>query len=293
MSTLLYHTGALGDFVTTIPAIHYYKRRNTGAPITLLGKPAIGMLAKDVGLIDDWLDIDNPKYLPLFHDTFSRGAGEFLSSFTTAILFTGPGSPIAENISKSGITRLFLQPPFPSIPVHVIDYHLSLFGDLETMVASDKVPAIVPSATSFASAETILPADKPRHVAIHPGSGSAKKNWPFDRFLYVAEYFRSKKIPVLWIKGPAEDGFGFPSHDMIVDNLPLPLLAALLYRCRRYIGNDSGVTHLAAAAGCPTITLWGPSDQIVWGTRGRKVSIVKKTDGTFQEIPWERIIERL
>lgn len=301
MSTLLFHTGALGDFVTTIPAIQYYKKQNPEEKITLLGKPAIGKFAKDIGLIDDWLDVDGQKFLPLFYDDFSGEAQRLLSAFSAAILFTGADAPISKNIAQSGIQRIFRQPPFPTSPQHIIDYHLSLFCNPETLAESDKIPVIIPPAEAFVSSENKFPADKSKPIAIHPGSGSKKKNWPFDRFLQVAGFFRSKEVPVLWIKGPAEDGFDFPQEDTIAADQPISVLAALLSRCAAYIGNDSGVTHLAAATGCRTVAVWGPSDLLVWGPRGKKVSIinqdmlsgVKMKDGAFQGIPWERIVELL
>jgi ADP-heptose:LPS heptosyltransferase len=57
-------------------------------------------------------------------------------------------------------------------------------------------------------------------------------------------------------------------------SLPLPVLAARLAQCRLYVGNDSGVTHLAAATGCPTVALFGESDPRVWAPRGERVTVL-------------------
>jgi ADP-heptose:LPS heptosyltransferase len=157
--------------------------------------------------------------------------------------------------------------------MQVIDYHLSLFCKPESLGDSEKIPHIVPSAEAFAAAKTLIPPCS-RPIALHPGSGSRKKNWPFDRFLAIADHLRSHRIPVLWIRGPAEELFDYPSGDFTATNLPLPVLAALLSQCRACVGNDSGVTHLAAAVGCPTVAIFGPSDPVVWGPRGRNVIIV-------------------
>lgn len=299
--TLVYHTGALGDFITTIPAIHYYKMLNPGNPVTLLGKPAIGKFAKDIGLLANWLDVDSTRFLPLFYDSFSDSAQNLLADFTTAILFTGPDSSIVKNIEQSAVNKIFQQPPFPASPMHIIDYHLSLFCDPATIAESEKIPTIVPAADAFSSIKKFLLPDSKKPIAIHPGSGSKKKNWPFGRFLQVADFFRSQQIPVLWIKGPAEESFVFPSTDRVASHLSFAELAALLANCRSYLGNDSGVTHLAAAVGCRTVVVWGPSDPVVWSPLGKNVSIinqkflreVKRCGETFQEIPLECIIELL
>ena len=58
-----------------------------------------------------------------------------------------------------------------------------------------------------------------------------------------------------------------------VTNLSLTELAALLKRCMVCVGNDSGVTHMAAAVGTPVVALFGPTDPRVWGPRGNRVHI--------------------
>jgi ADP-heptose:LPS heptosyltransferase len=57
-------------------------------------------------------------------------------------------------------------------------------------------------------------------------------------------------------------------------SLPLPLLAALLESCALFVGNDSGVSHLAAAVGTPVICLFGPSDHAIWAPRGKHVCVI-------------------
>jgi len=49
-----------------------------------------------------------------------------------------------------------------------------------------------------------------------------------------------------------------------------------LRRCRLFIGNDSGITHIAAYWGAPTIALFGPTDPAVWGPLGRRVKVLKR-----------------
>ena len=70
----------------------------------------------------------------------------------------------------------------------------------------------------------------------------------------------------------ALDGITF----IALQSLALPLLAAILSQCSLFIGNDSGITHLAAALGVPTIALFGPTDPYVWGPRGKKVFIARE-----------------
>jgi len=61
-------------------------------------------------------------------------------------------------------------------------------------------------------------------------------------------------------------------------DLPLRTLAGVLARCSVYVGNDSGVSHLAAAVGAPTVAIFGPTDPRVWGPRGPRVQTVGGPD---------------
>ncbi len=91
-------------------------------------------------------------------------------------------------------------------------------------------------------------------IVIHSGSGSSKKNWPYFHEL-GRRVERAVPLP---------------------QNLTLPELSQYLRRCRVYVGNDSGMTHLAAYLGCPTIALFGPTDPRVWGPIGRRARVIWK-----------------
>jgi ADP-heptose:LPS heptosyltransferase len=91
-------------------------------------------------------------------------------------------------------------------------------------------------------------------IIVNTGSGSAKKNWPHFAEL-MGRLDRAKDLP---------------------RNLTLRELPQILRSCRAYIGNDSGITHLAAYLGCPTIALFGPTDPRVWGPIGRRARIIWK-----------------
>jgi ADP-heptose:LPS heptosyltransferase len=109
-------------------------------------------------------------------------------------------------------------------------------------------------------------------LAIHPGSGSPGKNWPPENFAGVADW-AAARANILLLSGPAERGAEEIRKAMkkaapfVADNLPLTRLAGVLNWSRAYLGNDSGITHLAASLGVPTVALFGPTDPAVWGPR--------------------------
>lgn len=111
----------------------------------------------------------------------------------------------------------------------------------------------------------VFPERREKRIVIHPFSGGAKKNWPLDRFRAVAARL---PWPVQWSAGP-EEHRAEARRFATLDELARSLASASLY-----IGNDSGITHLAAATGTPVIALFGASNPRVWAPRGAQVRVI-------------------
>lgn len=113
-------------------------------------------------------------------------------------------------------------------------------------------------------------------MVVHPGSGSARKNWPIERFRALAEEHRACGRDVTWCIGPAEieSGLAAMLGDDVLRCESLVELAGRLATARRYIGNDGGITHLAAALGVPTVAIFGPTNPRLWAPRGGHVRVV-------------------
>lgn len=106
-------------------------------------------------------------------------------------------------------------------------------------------------------------------AVIHPFSGSPKKNWPLGKFRRLARGLE-RRMPVCWCAGQEDPPL--PGAVRIDD---LYELGCWLARARLYVGNDSGITHLAAAVGTPVLALFGPTDPNVWAPRGPHVRVVR------------------
>jgi len=111
---------------------------------------------------------------------------------------------------------------------------------------------------------------------LHPGSGSSRKNWSPESFASVANLARKRMgVQCAFVSGPADAGILehiLPALDeppaVIARDWSLGQVAALLHRSSMYLGNDSGISHLAAALGVPGIALFGPTRPEVWAPRG-------------------------
>jgi heptosyltransferase III len=111
-------------------------------------------------------------------------------------------------------------------------------------------------------------------LAVHPGSGSPAKNWPAERFAEVARRLAGGR-PWLFVRGPAEATLPVPEGAVDAQDWPLRTLAAVFSRVALFIGNDSGASHLAAASGAPTLSLFGPSDPALWSPVGPAVATLR------------------
>jgi hypothetical protein len=116
-------------------------------------------------------------------------------------------------------------------------------------------------------------------AVIHPFSGSAAKNWALERFRALAPRL---EWPVQWCAGPQEKLEGAIRMENLYE------LACWLRTARVYIGNDSGITHLAAAVGVPVVAIFGPTDPQVWAPRGARVRVVI---GKLEEIAVEQVLD--
>lgn len=104
-------------------------------------------------------------------------------------------------------------------------------------------------------------------AVIHPFSGSPRKNWPLENFRALAAGLEPS-MPVRWCAGPSD-----PPLEGAARFDDLYALACWLATASLYAGNDSGITHLAAAVGTPVLALFGPTDPDVWAPRGPNVRV--------------------
>ncbi len=190
---------------------------------------------------------------------------EQLHSFDSIVSWYGSNrEEFRAEVSRLGLPFRFLQTlPAAGEHVHAADFFLQQAGGAGRAVPKIECPK----------------AAMGHFAVIHPFSGSRRKNWPIERFRELAERLA---VPVRWCAGPEEQ------LDGAVHIADLYELACWLGSARIYIGNDSGITHLAAAAGAPVVAIFGPSDPGVWAPRGDGVQVVA---GKLDDIAVEQVLE--
>ncbi|MGH9612260.1 MAG: glycosyltransferase family 9 protein [Bryobacteraceae bacterium] len=244
MRRLLIRPGAIGDCILSLPALKFLSADYTEIwvprPIVPLIRFADRVRAiADTGI--DWIGLrEAPE--PLMRE---------LRSFDEIVSWYGSNrEEFREAVRTENLPFRFLRalPPENSRE-HAADFFLREAGGRGTAIPRIDCPSGPPS----------------EFAVVHPFSGSARKNWPLERFRELAGCLG---MPVQWCASPDEELEGAVRFDDLYE------LACWLAAARVYIGNDSGITHVAAAVGAPVIAIFGPTDPVVWGPRGDSVRIV-------------------
>lgn len=231
----------IGDFVLNLPVLRALAARNADAGFTLVGYPLVLELARPFIPVDRIHSIEVSPWRLFFEGPVSG------LSFDQAFVWMKDPA-YAENIRRGGIAAVFRADPFPESG-HAARHLLDTVG-----LDDPGLPDCWEPSTG--------------EVLVHPGSGSPAKNWP--HFEELADSLKD----VRFLAGPAEELF--QSRHRVDRQKPLAEIVRQLRSCRAFVGNDSGITHLAAYLGCPAIALFGSTDPAVWGPIGRRVSILKK-----------------
>ncbi len=284
---LVIHAGGIGDLLLALPALRAFRSAFPDSSLDLLGFPErLSLVAHDLRAASIHpIDQAGLAHFYLEGGVLPPRFVDFFSSFSAALLVgRSRAETLAQNLRRAGLNRVILLPSFPGEgqTSHVSDALLEALRAFGIEGRDDFSPLrLSGEALSFADELLNKTGGKrgERLLAIHPGSGSPAKNWDPRKFAFVADW-ASERAFVFLISGPARDAKEEvlraveKARPFVLDHLPLPHLAAVLGKCAAFLGNDSGITHLAARTGIPTVALFGPTDPAVWGPRGPRVRIV-------------------
>ena len=283
------HMGAIGDLVQAMPTLRAVRAKWPAANLMLVGRCERTALAKMAGLVDACVDFDVFARAP----AASREADLVIDLFCAAM--TKPSHAGGE------ICRIEPLPPAGwTQPAAVwLLRQAAARLDLPPVPEAPELPVPQPILDE-ARQELAARGIGGPFAVLHAGSGSAKKNWPLERFQEIAERLRREaRRQVVWLSGPAELDRGtlasLPQDEAVLGDLPLAHVAATLALADVYAGNDSGITQIAAAVrrpdgrATPTVALFGPTDPQVWGPRGPHSRIVRSDDGAVESIDVERM----
>ena len=240
---LVLRPGALGDTLLALPAVRALRR--AFSPVRLAAHSATARLLARLGEVDCGLAFDDPSLAWVFQES----AGD---------------EPVVAWMNAEIKGALLVAPSRPATTTHCARYLLESLAPLGIDLTWDARPLRV---TPIGSDE----------VLIHPGSGSPTKNWPARRF---ASVIRGLDLRVRLIVGEADVEACVEVERLVgrplprLQQPPLEELASRLAGCRAYLGNDSGVSHLAGLCGARAVVLFGPTSPDVWRPLGPDVRVL-------------------
>jgi len=276
---LLVRAGGLGDVLLLRRAVARVRVAGHSPWLWVPGRYGSALLGP--GEADAILDWDSPETARVLGrpDRAPAAFGNRLGRVVGVIAFSR-GLEVALAGLQVGCVARDPQPP-PGW--HAADWYEN--GVIEALGSGEPIPALAPCGTTpdeRAEAQALLRRLPSGFLAVHAGSGSASKNWPARRFLELAQIL-SPNHPWLLIEGPAEPRAGSipdgTDRAVVARGLGLRVLGTALAQSGLYVGNDSGVTHLAAAWGAPTIALFGPTDPAIWAPTGPHVTVLRAPRG--------------
>jgi len=297
---LVIRGGAIGDFILTLPALKALRDARPQAHMEILGYKHIAALAEKRFYAQA---VHSIEYGPLAR-FFARNTelpaelADHFASFDLIVSYLYDPDRIFEtNLRRCGVENLICGPgrivenaghaarqlarPIEELGINVVDFAERIFPSVEDREFAREFLVSVPQPI----------------VAIHPGSGSHEKNWPLENWigLFSPDNRFTDLERLLVISGEADEAQTdqlkreWKKRDVrFARSLPLPRLAAVLERSI-FIGHDSGISHLAAAAGANCILLFGPTDPDVWAPRNDNVQILRAPNGRIDDLRIETV----
>lgn len=289
---LVIRGGAIGDFVLTLPALRMLRETYPDCHLELLGYQHIVALAEGRFYANASRSIEYGPLASFFTRSGPLDAelSAYFRSFGLIINYLfDPDGIFTGNLHRAG-AKLVLPAyaPFNDHQYAAAQLAAPLaHKGLEPLQAH---PRLYPTSADLAAAATLLPQDWAGLpvLCLHPGSGSAKKNWPAHRWHHLLHTLAGERpdLRLLILGGEADSAplaaldqhlapLREPGRLQVHRDLPLTLVAALLAsQVDLFLGHDSGISHIAAAAGAPCLLLFGPSSATVWAPRAPQVSVI-------------------
>jgi heptosyltransferase-2 len=297
---LVIRGGAIGDFVLTLPAIKLLRDTWPHARLEILGYKHIIALAENRGYADATRSIEYGPLASFFAKDAELPAEliDYFGSFHLIVSYLfDPDGIFEANLRRCGKMHIVIGPAKLGMHEHAA---LQLARPLTTVgvMADIAPPKLFPSESDHAEAALLLPPAAKRLIAIHPGSGSATKNWPVANWIALGErLLRAGDVQLVVIGGEADasqiaqlrDGWPSPRATYVIDQ-PLPIVAAVIARCDAFIGHDSGISHIAAAVGANSILLFGSTDPRVWAPQNKNARILGAANGEMMHIAVDDVL---
>ncbi len=287
--------GAVGDFILTLPAIRLVRDSLPENAIEILGHPSIAALAIAAGLADRIRSIEDARLAHFFvpGGSLDREWAAYFASFDVVVSYLyDPDGIFAANLRAAGVSTLITCPFRPredeGAPPAAVQFAepLAAIGLFIDDASLD---------LDFGPVDQLLPPVEGPLVAVHPGSGSARKNWGYESWTALMAELHQSEGPIRWLvaSGEAERETiadfvaGLEEKKLPFQHLPclpLPQLGSILRQVDAYLGHDSGLGHLAGSVQAPSLLLFGPTNPTIWAPVSPRTRVLRAKSGRVSDL---------
>ncbi|MFP5213675.1 MAG: glycosyltransferase family 9 protein, partial [Acidobacteriota bacterium] len=290
---VMLHQGALGDFLLFFPVLEGLYHSYPHLRMDFWSRAEHVRLIAHRPYVGGFHPSDGSELSPFYHESLWREApvpSFFENAHTVFIVGQASGKALAERLAERLDSPVHWVRSFPGtgesgrVSEFIADQFERLgwrIGEIGETRLDHPRPEVAEEVRKQLSREGL----SDPFVVLHPGSGGRRKIWPLGRWWTLLERIEAAcRCPVAMTLGPADEYlFEFAEKARrafgvrVLNDLSLLDLASLLSSCRLYVGNDSGVSHLAAVVGAPSLVLFGPTDLNIWAPRGARVRVVQSS----------------
>ena len=295
---LVIRGGAIGDFILTIPVFRALKAQFPDNEIHVLGYPHIASLAMLTGDVSEVHPIEARQMAGFFarNGELDKSLQGFFDSFGLIISYLfDPDRIFHDNVGRATGAQ-FIQGshrPDEQQGIHATEVFLRALESL-AIFSPDSRPRLDPERLQLSSAITAV--ESRATIALHPGSGSPNKNWRVENWIALIQNLIAETDYRLMLVGGEADRDRHATlkplipSDRLIEAFGYPLneLAAMLAGCSGFIGHDSGISHLAAAAGLQGIVIWPSTNPAIWEPKSERFHRLHAPEG-INAIPPSRV----
>jgi len=285
--------GAIGDFILTLPAIKALREAYPRAAVEILAYKHIALIAENRFYAERVRSIESAQLSKFFAKDADLPIDltNYFADFDLIISYLyDPDSIFERNLRRSGARKIVGGPFKIEGGSHASRQLCRPIEDLGLSI-SNFAPKIFPSEEDRNHAKEFLSGLTLPIVAFHPGSGSDRKNWPVQNWISLGNHFLGNfSGSLLLVAGEADQDQARQLESIwrsprirLAKGLPLPDLTALLENAI-FVGHDSGISHLAAAAGANCILLFGPTDPAIWAPLNENARVIRAPSGDLARL---------
>lgn len=306
--------GALGDCLLTLPLVRVLKETLGLGGVDIIGHTEYIGILPGRSCVDGVRSMDSTQLHRLFVEPDRLDLADWdplinvFAAYSWIVTFLGePGSNFEQNLiftancsHSAEVITLSMMPPEGS-KHHIAEFYVQQFAGQSGLTLDQAAIPVnrpllkVTEADRDCGVELLdqMEIDLAKKlIVIHPGSGGQRKCWHLENFITIAKSLRSRDLEVVFLLGPAEVERLHPIEEAhmhgvarCVSHLSLTQVLGLLSCGDAFVGNDSGVTHLAAAIGLRTFAVFGPTNPAIYKPVGPAVTVFQSTQTTFADKP--------